>query len=95
MHLPARAPSVLARIIDRSGPLRAVAAKHGMHLNAGRIHVAVPDRHLLITDHRALLSTVPPKTATDLPSMRCSGRWRWIAAHAASACCCPESSTTE
>ncbi|WP_101952165.1 chemotaxis protein CheB [Mycobacterium sp. 3519A] len=59
LHLPPNAPSVLARILDRAGPLPAHAAKDGEELTAGRIHVAVPDRHLLVSDHRVVLSEGP------------------------------------
>lgn len=59
LHMPAAAPSVLASIIDRSGPLPAVTARDGNSLEAGRIYVAVPDRHLLVRDHQSLLSQGP------------------------------------
>jgi two-component system, chemotaxis family, protein-glutamate methylesterase/glutaminase len=59
LHLPPNAPSVLARILDRSGPLPAEAARDGDALTAGKIHVAVPDRHLLVSDHHVILSEGP------------------------------------
>jgi two-component system, chemotaxis family, protein-glutamate methylesterase/glutaminase len=59
LHMPAGAASVLARIIDRSGPLPAVAAEDGAPLEQGRISVGIPDRHLLVADHRVLLSQGP------------------------------------
>ena len=59
LHLPPGAPSVLARILDRSGPLPAEAATDGAELTAGRIFVAVPDCHLLVSDHRVVLSEGP------------------------------------
>jgi two-component system chemotaxis response regulator CheB len=59
LHLPAGGPSVLARIIDRSGPLPTAAAVHGAVLQAGRIYVAVPDHHLLVHDDRVILSEGP------------------------------------
>jgi two-component system chemotaxis response regulator CheB len=59
LHLPPNAPSVLARILDRSGPLPAEAARDGAELTPGRIYVAVPDRHLLVNDHRVVLSEGP------------------------------------
>lgn len=59
LHVPAGAPSILARIIDRSGPLPAVAAEDGAALEPGHIYVGVPDRHLLVADHQALLSQGP------------------------------------
>ena len=59
LHFPANAPSVLARILDRSGPLPALAATDGAPLQPGQIVVAVPDRHLLVSDHRMLISEGP------------------------------------
>jgi two-component system chemotaxis response regulator CheB len=59
LHIPPNAPSVLADIIDRSGPLPAVSACNGDKLEAGKIYVAVPDHHLLVDDHRVVLSEGP------------------------------------
>lgn len=59
LHMPRGTASVLARILDRSGPLTAVAARQGEQLRPGRIHVAVPDHHLLVVDHRVVLSQGP------------------------------------
>lgn len=59
LHVPAGAPSILARIIDRSGPLPALAAVDGAPLRPGHIYVGVPDRHLLVADHHILLSQGP------------------------------------
>lgn len=59
LHLPTRAPSVLARILDRNGPLPAAEASNGAPLEPGTIRVAVPDRHLLVHDHRVALSQGP------------------------------------
>ena len=62
LHMPPNAPSVLAQIIDRSGPLPAVAATQDAKLEAGRIYVAVPDRHLLVQDHSVALSQGPTES---------------------------------
>jgi two-component system, chemotaxis family, protein-glutamate methylesterase/glutaminase len=59
LHMPANAPSVLAKILGRSGPLPAVSAADGQPLQAGQIHVGVPDRHLLVADQRVILSEGP------------------------------------
>lgn len=59
LHMPAGTPSILARILDRTGPLPAVAAEHGIDLQPARIYVASPDHHLLVTDHRVMLSQGP------------------------------------
>jgi two-component system chemotaxis response regulator CheB len=59
LHVPPTAPSVLASIIDRSGPLPAVSATDGDKLEAGKIIVAVPDRHILTDDHQVVLAEGP------------------------------------
>lgn len=59
LHIPAGTPSVLDRIVDRSGPLRAVAAEDGVAIEPARIYVARPDRHLMVDDHRVVLSQGP------------------------------------
>lgn len=59
LHLPTHAPSVLARILDRKGPLPATDASHGAPLTPGTIQVAVPDRHLLVHGHNVALSEGP------------------------------------
>jgi two-component system chemotaxis response regulator CheB len=63
LHVPARAPSVLAQILDRAGPMPAHTAENGERLAAGRIYVAVPDRHMLVLDHRVVLSRGPTENA--------------------------------
>lgn len=55
VHLPAGAPSVLPKILDRSGPLKAVECKDGTLVRPGHIYVACPDRHLLMEDGRTRL----------------------------------------
>jgi two-component system, chemotaxis family, protein-glutamate methylesterase/glutaminase len=59
VHMRAGGPSRLAQILDRSGPLPAVAAIDGALLEVGRIYVAVPGNHLLARDHRVVLSDGP------------------------------------
>jgi len=59
LHVPAGAPSVLARILDRKGPLPAAPAIDGAPLEPGTIRVAVPNQHLLVYDHRIALSAGP------------------------------------
>jgi two-component system chemotaxis response regulator CheB len=63
LHMPANAPSVLAKIVDRSGPLPAVSAVDGAAIEAGRIYVAVPDHHLLVRDHHVVLSDGPTENS--------------------------------
>ena len=59
LHMAAASPSVLAAIVDRSGPLPATPAVDGEPLRAGHVYVAVPDRHLLVSDHRIVVSRGP------------------------------------
>lgn len=59
LHMPSRAPSVLAQILDRKGPLPAGPAVDGARLEPGTIRVAVPGRHLMVYDHRMVLSEGP------------------------------------
>lgn len=53
LHVPPGAPSVLARIVERSGTLPARVPADGEYLERGTIYVCAPDRHLLVDDHRA------------------------------------------
>jgi two-component system, chemotaxis family, protein-glutamate methylesterase/glutaminase len=59
LHLPAGGRSALAAILNRSGPLPAHIARHGQAITDGHIHVAPPDRHLLMVDGRIELSHGP------------------------------------
>jgi two-component system chemotaxis response regulator CheB len=63
LHMPAGAPSLLARIIDRSGPLRAVPASNGTPLQSGTVYVAIPSYHLLVDQQRILLSEGPTENS--------------------------------
>lgn len=49
VHIPSEAPSVLASILDRAGPLPASCAQDRAPIELGHIYVAPPDRHLLLT----------------------------------------------
>lgn len=59
LHVPPGAPSILERIIDRSGPLSAIKATRGAKLEPAQIYVSRPDHHLLVADHRVVLSQGP------------------------------------
>ncbi|AZI44121.1 chemotaxis protein CheB [Deinococcus psychrotolerans] len=48
MHIPAYAPSYLAEILGRAGPLPASQPANGDPILPGRIYCASPDHHLLI-----------------------------------------------
>jgi len=59
LHLPAGGTSVLPMILSRAGPVPAVAATDGTELLPGRIFVAPPDHHVLLTGQRLRLSNGP------------------------------------
>lgn len=59
VHFPQDAPSVLPRILSRSGPLEATNPEDGETLLWGRIYVAPPGYHLLVEEGRARLSRGP------------------------------------
>lgn len=59
LHVPAQAPSVLARILARDARLPTAQAVDGEPLQPGTIRVSVPNRHLLVDDHRIVLSEGP------------------------------------
>jgi two-component system chemotaxis response regulator CheB len=54
LHMPAESPSVLAHILDRSGPLRATQVLERQPIQTGRIYVAPPNRHLVV--HRGAMT---------------------------------------
>ena len=54
LHIPRTSPGALPGILDRAGPLRAVAAEHGSPLRPGVVYVAPADRHVLVRDGRGV-----------------------------------------
>jgi two-component system chemotaxis response regulator CheB len=48
LHLPPDAPSALAKILNRAGRLPASQAEQNQPIEAGRIYVARPNRHLVV-----------------------------------------------
>ncbi len=59
VHLAEEAPSVLARILDRAGPLEAINPQNGEEIREGRVYVARPDHHLMLEDGRVRLTHGP------------------------------------
>lgn len=59
LHMPTGARSRLPEILGRAGPLPAAAVRHGQALQAGRIHVAPPDRHVVVSADRLHLLDGP------------------------------------
>ena len=58
-HAAPTGPSLLGQILDGAGPLPARPAEDGEAIELGRIYVAPPDRHLLVSDGRLRLSRGP------------------------------------
>lgn len=61
LHLPAGGSSALASILDRVGGLPATTAVDGTKLTGGQIHVAPPDRHLVVGRESLSLSDSLPE----------------------------------
>jgi two-component system chemotaxis response regulator CheB len=59
VHFPEGAPSILPRILNRAGPLKAVHPEDGEPVKKGRIYVAPPDFHLLMERGRVCLGHGP------------------------------------
>lgn len=59
LHIPPGSPSALPGILDRAGPLPAVAAEHLGALQDGVVHVAPADHHVLVADGSLRLSGGP------------------------------------
>ena len=59
LHVAPRGTSVLPQILSRAGELRATHAVDGEAIHAGRIYVAPPDRHLLVSDGHLRLDSGP------------------------------------
>jgi two-component system chemotaxis response regulator CheB len=58
-HFPANSVSALPSILSRAGPLPAAHAIHDEQIQAGRIYVAPPDRHMILVEDRIQLSRGP------------------------------------
>jgi two-component system chemotaxis response regulator CheB len=65
LHLSAGAKSALPRILGRASTLPVIEAVDGEAIRAGRVYVAVPDRHLLVrSDGTIRLSRGPKENHT-------------------------------
>jgi two-component system chemotaxis response regulator CheB len=58
-HLSPGSPSQLPALLSGSGALPAVAARDGMPIEPGHIHVAPPDHHLLVERERLRVTRGP------------------------------------
>ncbi len=63
-HLAPAGRSVLPALLDRAGPLPAVAPVDGQAIEHGHIYVAAPDHHLLLRRDRMLLRRGPTENRT-------------------------------
>lgn len=59
VHISPQSPGILASILDRAGPLRAIHPTDRERLKSGTIYVAPPDHHLMIEPEVARLSRGP------------------------------------
>jgi two-component system, chemotaxis family, protein-glutamate methylesterase/glutaminase len=59
LHVPRDAPSALANILARAGPLPAAAAVDNETMRHGRIYVAPNDHHMLVIDDHIRLTRGP------------------------------------
>jgi two-component system chemotaxis response regulator CheB len=63
-HLSPSARSVLPQLLDRAGPLTALAPEDGQMIEVGRIYVAAPDHHMLLRDGKILMRRGPFENRT-------------------------------
>lgn len=59
LHISPRGKDMLASILDRAGPLRAVTATDGQRLEPGVVYIAPRDRHMLALPGSVALSDGP------------------------------------
>lgn len=58
-HIPAHSPSLLAEVLAGKAALPVTQAVDGQPIERGRVYVAAPDRHLLLTEGVMRLGTGP------------------------------------
>src|SRR3954466_15470851 len=64
IHVPREPQSTLPEILRRNGPLPASFASDGEALKKGHIHIAPPDRHLLIEGDTVVFGHGPRENHT-------------------------------
>ncbi|MCV2491548.1 chemotaxis protein CheB [Geodermatophilus sp. YIM 151500] len=69
LHLPSSGGSALAQVLDRAGPLPARPAREGAPLEHGTVSVAVPDRHLLLSEGDRLTLSMGPRENGHRPAV--------------------------
>lgn len=73
IHLSPRADSHLASVLSRVSPIPVLSARDGQEISGGKIYVAVPDRHLLVSEDHIHL-TRGPKEGLHRPSINVTFR---------------------
>lgn len=63
-HLSPSARSMMPQLLNRAGPLHAVAPVDGQTIEEGHIYVAAPDHHILLRDGRVLMRRGPFENRT-------------------------------
>jgi two-component system chemotaxis response regulator CheB len=63
-HLSPSARSVLPQLLDRVGPLPAIAPVDGQEIEMGRIYVAAPDLHMILRPGKILMRRGPHENRT-------------------------------
>jgi two-component system, chemotaxis family, protein-glutamate methylesterase/glutaminase len=63
-HLSPSARSVLPMLLDKAGPLRALAPVDGQEIERGHVYVGAPDHHLLLRPDRILMRRGPFENRT-------------------------------
>jgi two-component system chemotaxis response regulator CheB len=69
LHVPAGSRSALAKVLARTSRLPVRAAVEGAPLEPGTVTVAVPDRHLLLTEGERLTLSLGPRENGHRPSV--------------------------
>jgi two-component system chemotaxis response regulator CheB len=59
LHVNAQQRSYLPEILSRAGPLPAAHAANGQAIEAGRIYIAPPDRHMMVDERTVRLTRGP------------------------------------
>ena len=59
LHIPAQGIGILSTVASRAGPLPVRQAQNGMEIEPGRIYLAAPDHHLLLSGDHIFLGRGP------------------------------------
>src|SRR3954453_530983 len=59
LHIPAQGIGILSTVASRAGPLPVRQAENGMKIEPGRVYLAAPDHHLLLSEDRVFLGRGP------------------------------------